>query len=344
MAEYKGIKGFKVQYLDQDPVPTVAGWSAGANLPTSTRAGGSVGTTAQFFQYGGQNPAHSPTVDNHLLSYNGTSWSSLTPLSNFRWQFGSFGDVSEAIAATGEIGGTGTNTSEEYNGSTWGSGGTVATPRTQTSGFGLVPAGVIAGGYTGSPSTAVEDYNGTSWTSGGSLPSGRYASGSAGTQTAGVIFGGIPVSTNAIDFYDGSVWTAQGGSLNTVRAYIPSSTAGTQTAAMVFGGQDGSVYVGSVELWDGTSMTSGSSLSTARGYAHSTRTSTPSGAYVTAGDTGSITNATEEYVDYSPYAGQTVENVGQVWYNGTTKELKFTDETFSSAWATGNNMNTARYD
>jgi hypothetical protein len=32
MAEYKGIKGFKVQYLDQDPVPAVAGWSAGGNL------------------------------------------------------------------------------------------------------------------------------------------------------------------------------------------------------------------------------------------------------------------------------------------------------------------------
>jgi hypothetical protein len=32
MAEYKGIKGFKVQYLDQDPVPAVAGWSAGNNM------------------------------------------------------------------------------------------------------------------------------------------------------------------------------------------------------------------------------------------------------------------------------------------------------------------------
>jgi hypothetical protein len=38
----------------------------------------------------------------------------------------------------------------------------------------------------------------------------------------------------------------------------------------------------------------------------------------------------------------TFQNVGQVWYNGTTKALKFTDETFSSAWATGNNLNTAR--
>jgi hypothetical protein len=35
MAEYKGIKGFKVQYLDQDPVPAVAGWSSGGNLNTA---------------------------------------------------------------------------------------------------------------------------------------------------------------------------------------------------------------------------------------------------------------------------------------------------------------------
>jgi hypothetical protein len=50
--------------------------------------------------------------------------------------------------------------------------------------------------------------------------------------------------------------------------------------------------------------------------------------------------ATEEYNDYGE--PNTFENIGQVWYNGTTKALKFTDETFSSAWATGNNMNTAR--
>jgi hypothetical protein len=37
MAEYKGIKGFKVQYLDQDPVPTVAGWSAGGNMGTTSK-------------------------------------------------------------------------------------------------------------------------------------------------------------------------------------------------------------------------------------------------------------------------------------------------------------------
>jgi hypothetical protein len=58
------------------------------------------------------------------------------------------------------------------------------------------------------------------------------------------------------------------------------------------------------------------------------------------GSTGSNTAATEEYNVYGE--PNTFENVGQVWYNGTTKALKFTDETFSSAWATGNNLNTAR--
>jgi hypothetical protein len=54
------------------------------------------------------------------------------------------------------------------------------------------------------------------------------------------------------------------------------------------------------------------------------------------------TAATEEYNDYGE--PNTFENIGQVWYNGTTKALKFTDETFSSSWATGNNLNTARFD
>jgi hypothetical protein len=55
-----------------------------------------------------------------------------------------------------------------------------------------------------------------------------------------------------------------------------------------------------------------------------------------------LQHATEEYNVYGE--PNTFQNVGQVWYNGTTKALKFTDETFSSAWASGNNMNNARYE
>jgi hypothetical protein len=34
--------------------------------------------------------------------------------------------------------------------------------------------------------------------------------------------------------------------------------------------------------------------------------------------------------------------IGQTWYNSTSKDLKYTIVTTAGAWATGNNMNTAR--
>jgi hypothetical protein len=36
-------------------------------------------------------------------------------------------------------------------------------------------------------------------------------------------------------------------------------------------------------------------------------------------------------------------NIGQTWYNSTSKDLKYTGVTTAGAWATGNNMGTARY-
>jgi hypothetical protein len=34
--------------------------------------------------------------------------------------------------------------------------------------------------------------------------------------------------------------------------------------------------------------------------------------------------------------------IGQTWYNSTSKDLKYTGATATGAWASGNNMNTAR--
>jgi hypothetical protein len=34
--------------------------------------------------------------------------------------------------------------------------------------------------------------------------------------------------------------------------------------------------------------------------------------------------------------------IGQTWYNDTSKDLKYTGVTTAGAWATGNNLNTAR--
>jgi hypothetical protein len=36
-------------------------------------------------------------------------------------------------------------------------------------------------------------------------------------------------------------------------------------------------------------------------------------------------------------------NIGQTWYNDTSKDLKYTGATAAGAWATGTSLNTARY-
>jgi hypothetical protein len=56
MAEYKGIKGFKVQYLDQDPVPAVAGWSSGNNMNTARERLAGAGTQTAALAFGGETP------------------------------------------------------------------------------------------------------------------------------------------------------------------------------------------------------------------------------------------------------------------------------------------------
>ena len=339
MAEYKGIKGFKVQYLDQDPVPTVAGWSSGANMPVAVDQGGGVGTQTTALQFGGL-----PNPKQQTLSYDGTAWTALNPTGQDRSQFACFGTPSAAVAATGEIVGTGTNNSENWNGTSWTSGGNVSTPRNQAAGFGTQTAGVITGGFTGTGSSATEHYDGTTWTGGGSLPSIRYGGAAGGTLTAGIhAVGQLPGSTtNEVLYYNGSTWSAQAGTANVARAGMQSTGAGTQTAFGIYGGSN-TPLPGSTEFWDGISFTAASDLSTPRGSGHVGKSGTPSAGIMFGGYTTAVTAATEEYVDYSPYTGQTVENVGQVWYNGTTKALKFTDETFTGSWATGGSLSTGRY-
>jgi PPE-repeat protein len=85
-----------------------------------------------------------------------------------------------------------------------------------------------------------------------------------------------------------------------------------------------------LNIYNGATWTAGSNMTTARSSFGSAKSGSSALNLAFGGNTGpAATNATEEYVDYSRYAGQTVENVGQVWYNGTTKALKFTDETFT---------------
>ena len=118
MAEYKGIKGFKVQYLSADPSNPVVGqiwyndtsknlkftefataaWATGGNLNvgrSSLTAAASATQTASLF-FGGNSLPYTPTEE-----YDGTSFSSATAMGNARYYPGGLGTQTAAAAVSG---------------------------------------------------------------------------------------------------------------------------------------------------------------------------------------------------------------------------------------------------
>jgi len=56
MTTYKGIQGFNIQNLSEDPVPTVAGWSAGGSMGTARSALAGAGSQTAGLAFGGEAP------------------------------------------------------------------------------------------------------------------------------------------------------------------------------------------------------------------------------------------------------------------------------------------------
>jgi hypothetical protein len=91
MAEYKGIKGFKVQYLSADPsnpiigqtwynstskdlkytgVTTAGTWATGNNMNTARQELAGAGTQTAGLAFGGIDTANTGATE----EYNGTTW------------------------------------------------------------------------------------------------------------------------------------------------------------------------------------------------------------------------------------------------------------------------------
>ena len=211
MAEYKGIKGFKVQYLSADPSNPIIG----------------------------QTWYNDTSKDLKYTEFAAAAWATGGSLSNARLLGfpSSAGTQTASFYAGGQTAPAPVAITEEYNGSTWTGGGNLPAAKEYGAGIGTLTAGLTASGSPGfGPSTATtEEYDGSSWTAGGSVNTARYATGGCGTQTAGLLFGGTsPPSLNATEEYDGNSWTTSPTSLNTVRSYL--GGAGTQTAGLAIGG------------------------------------------------------------------------------------------------------------
>jgi len=331
MATYKGIQGFTIQNLSQDPVPAIAGWSAGGNYPVTVNTmSGAAGTPTAGLGFGGY--VSSPPGSTQSAEYDGSTWTTAPNLAN-KLQFrAGAGAQTSALAVQGE-GTIQSNATEEYDGSTWTAGGAFPATGNGGAGNGTQTAAVVVTGSNAG------EYDGSTWTASGTLANPRtYAisGGLSAPQSAAWIAGGYVSPATATEFYDGTTWTAQAGT--TLYPTAQGAGAGSQTTGIQMGGSSpGATNGAKASSFDGTSWSALSDMTTSRsggpgGFGSNTQA-------VVFG-AGTPLTATEEYNDYSPYAGQTVQNEGQVWYNNTENVWKVQERLTTGAWSSSANYPT----
>ena len=286
MAEYKGIKGFKVQYLSADPSNPIIGqtwynstskdlkytelqaaaWATGGNLPVAKRAMYAAGTQTAALSAGGTPPSP-PSAVTTSEEYNGSSWSGGGSMGTGRHSGRGAGTLTAAVIFGGSNAFTYIGDTEEYNGTSFSPSGSMSTGRVNMGNAGTQTAALAWAGNGNTAATNVtEEYNGSTWSGGGTFPSSSGAvMAGAGTLTAGLAFGYAapgPVISGATLSYDGAAWTILPASLNNAR--YAGTGFGTQTAAVAVAGTDDTTTFSATEEYDGISWTSSTNLGTAR--------------------------------------------------------------------------------
>ena len=149
----------------------------------------------------------------------------------------------------------------------WASGGNLQQARSQASGIGTPSAALAVNGNAPPYSVNSETYDGTSWSEGNNSNTASRNGRGTGTTTAAMAVGGWSsgggVSTT--QYYDGTSWTDQTGSLNRGGAKQSFGIAGaSQTSAMIFGGEPGTGHWTLTEEWNGTSWAAKNTLNSGR--------------------------------------------------------------------------------
>ena len=294
MANYKGIKGFKVQSLASDPtlvsgqvwynttgnalkyLQAAAGaWASATSLNGDKQSPGSAGTTTAAVVFGGLDTVPPYAATANTESYNGSTWTELANLGTARYVAGQAGSSSTSALYFGGIGGTGAGATppyaktESWDGTSWTEVTPLTTARYALAGFGTQTAAVAAGG-TPPNMTNVEEWNGTSWSEGTDLSVARKNFGGFGTLTSGAVMGGRRASPEAAWIntleYDGTTWT-EGGDLNT-GSFAFGAAGTTQTAGLIFTrqtvGPPGVVTSAKTEEYDGSTWTEVADMGTTR--------------------------------------------------------------------------------
>ena len=285
MADYKGIKGFKVTSIAGDPTNKVVGdvyydttanalkfvggasgvWAAGTAMTTGRQNSGGSGTKTATLIWGGDGV---PIIAKTEL-WNGTSWTEMNDMVNARYAMGSAGQTQTAtFSAGGSQPGQPQAKCETWDGTNWTEIADLNTARyILKGGAGTSSLGLIAGG--GSPYTgATEQWNGTSWSELTAFTTGKGAPRVSGATTSAVICTGgqaWPLYYDTCVTWDGTSWTEE--NVMTYEAAAQGGS-GTTASALVWGGEStpgSGAVVATTNKWNGTVWAADSDLGTARG-------------------------------------------------------------------------------
>ena len=313
MADYKTIKGYKVQSRASDPTVDegqiwynttsaalkydaigAGSWSAGGDMNNGREGGGTgFGSATAGVAMGG-----SPGPGALVEEYNGTGWTEVESLPTPGGQGGTFGSQTAGIG----VGMFGSTKALSYDGTNWTEITAYNTARTAGMGLGVQTAGSYVGGSPGHAVTEV--WNGSSWTEGGDLNDGRRQGSSCGSTTASMICGGAggsPITNpTQTETYNGTSWT-EVAELNSGRGYLTGG--GDVNDGITFGGGPYPGVTTKTEKWNGTSWTEVGDMTTASETSFGTCPGAGSATYRARTPANGVT--TEEW-DNSPAVVRTV--------------------------------------
>ena len=337
MADYKTIKGVKVQTYSTDPDNPIEGqvwydntaqtlqyqvpnknaagsWRTGNNMNTGRGqvSGSGTAQTAALAFLGYTDGSYTPS--NICESYDGTSWTEIADLNTARRSAGGTGTSTSSIAFGGLTGIPGIKAlAESWNGSAWSEVADLNTARYAASGFGADNTSALYFGGSTPPDSRmgqVETWNGSSWTETTDLNTHRSDPTGNGTLTSGLAYGGQadPAATVNTESWNGSAWT-EVANLNTARQTSDHGMGSDNTSALCASG-DGNT---NVELWNGTAWAETTDVSTARTTGNAAGTATA----------GLI------------FGGHATVSATEEWAGALTLDV--------NAWATGTSVNSVRY-
>jgi hypothetical protein len=233
-----------------------------------------------------------------VFSYNGTSWSTLSPFPTSTYAAASVGTSSaDGFLSTGGTGSpTLLNFTLLYNGSSWtaGANANVTAAYRDASSRGSTTAAIMFGGYqVPSPGiTNTESWDGTSWTIVNAMNTAKNESTGFGVQTAAISATGQASGTylTNVESWDGTSWT-EVAEVNT--AVADAGQAGLSTSGIKFGGANAGGVTGATEFYNGTTWTELSDLATGRSIGASSGTS--DSALLAGGYSGGSLSTVEEW-------------------------------------------------